>query len=543
MHLKITETHHKGKIKRYAKIVHSFREGNKMRQKLILNLGPVNSDEDLNRYQGILNSMKEGDEFVNLKDIKAKNAKEFGVTHTVSTLFEKYSVNEVLRKELLMNEAKFDVYEVIKALIINRLVEPSSDLAAHDWIKKYYSKELNVQEQQVYRALDYLIARKEEIEIELLRVLKKKFKLKTESTYYDLTSSYFEGNCCEIAMFGYSRDHRKDREQIVIGLAMCDGVPISHEVYEGNTVDKSTLKAVQEKLKQRLGIKKTTFLADRGILTEDNMKLLEGEGYNYILGCARRKSILAKKLLIEQLNSDEEQYAKEVHREQVSVNGKKITRRYILCIDTNTRKERLEHLRNTMEELSEKLKDLQEQYEKSQKRKKGKKLTRDSVMQKVSKILGKNKRLFNVKLESTLEFSINKENWDYEEKIAGKFLLVTNTDMAPDKAMKAYKQLQVVENAFDEIKNFLCVRPIGHWKERRVKAHVFVCVLSFLAECLIEKLAAKSGRKTINELKMLKLVNLDIKGRQKALSTELSPEAELLFNKMGIPKPIASILH
>lgn len=539
MHLTITKKNYKGKVLKHAKIVQSYRDCGTSKQKTILNLGSVNSDEDLNRYREILDSMKEGNEFVNLNDIKAKNAKEFGVTHTVSKLFDKYGVSEVLTRGLSRNRAEFDVYQIIKALIINRLVEPSSDLAACDWISKHYPEELNAQEQYIYRALDYLASGKEEIELGLLKTLKKKIKLKTNSTYYDLTSSYFEGKCCEIAMFGYSRDHRTDRKQIVIGLAMCDGIPISHEVYEGNTADKSTLQSIQEKFKQRLSIRKTIFLADRGIMSADNIAMLEEKEQGYIIGCERRNDNIAKKLLVKQIRSDKQQYAMEVHREQVSVNGKEITRKYILCMDKNTKKERSETLLRIKTKVSKKLGELRAKYEKSQKRKKGKKLTRDSVMQKVLKILGKNKRLFDIKLESKLEFSINKEKWEYERKIAGKFLLVTNTDVTPDKAMKAYKQLQVVENAFDEIKNFIRVRPFGHRKERRIKAHVFVCVLSFLAECLIERLTKKTGRKSINELKTIKLVNLDINGIQKALNTELSPETEELFKKMRIPKPFA----
>ena len=163
----------------------------------------------------------------------------------------------------------------IKALIINRLIKSSSDLSAYDWIKNDYSEKLNIKEHQVYRALDYLIEGKEEIEKQIFDTLKKKLKLKTDLIHYDLTSSYFEGLKCEIAFYGYSRDHRRDKKQIVIGLVMCDGIPICHEVYNGNTVDKSTLKEMTENLKQQRGIIQATIVTDGGLLTNDNEQDLE----------------------------------------------------------------------------------------------------------------------------------------------------------------------------------------------------------------------------------------------------------------------------
>lgn len=541
MHLMITEHKRKEGILKYAKIAESYRdEGSKSpKKRVILNLGPIKSEKDLQKYQRVLDSMKPGDSFINVNDIKAKSPKEYGITYTTTNLLNEYEIGNVLRDHLSKNKAEFSVYEIVKALIINRLVHPRSELSAYDWICKHYSGGLEVQEQHLYRALDYLITKKEEIEQGLFKTLKKKFRFNTGMTYYDLTSSYVEGACCELAMFGYSRNHRRDRKQIVIGLAMCDGLPIKHEVHKGNTVDKTTLKAMQENLKQSLGIKKTIFLADSGLLTPNNLETLEDEEYEYILGHERRQNKIAEKLLVKEINSQEQQYAQEIHREEIVRNEKKITRRYILCLNKNTRKERLETLEKTKKLLEKKLNELQERYKKSQTTKKrGRKLTRESLMQQASNILGKNKRIYNTEFDNGLKYSINKEKWEYEKQIAGKFLLITNTNTEPNEAMKSYKQLQTVENAFDEIKNFLDIRPIYHWKERRVKAHTFICVLSFLIECIIERFTQQTARKIINELEVIKLIELDIKGTKKEFISELSEETETIFKQLNMPKPV-----
>lgn len=531
MHLMTTFTKYKGKVREYAKIVHSYRDDKGVSHpKVILNLGPIKSKQDRKHFQEILGSMREGGEFINLKELSVTNTKEFGITYTTNSLYDKYSISNILKTKLSKNKAKFDIDGIIKALIINRLVKPSSDLSAYDWICNDYADNLNIKEHHIYRALDYLIAKKSEIEEGIFNVLKENLHLDINKVFYDLTSSYFEGSCCTIALYGHSRDHRNDRKQIVIGLVMCDNIPIMHEVFEGNTADKSTLDVMVENLKQRLGLKKPIFVADRGLITADNIEKLEDEKYEYILGCQRRNNNTSEELLIKEAKTDKEQDAIEVKKD-----GNK---RYILCINKNTREDRLHTLKKIKSNIEKKLEELQTHYAKSQETKKGKKITRDSLMLQASKILGKNKRLFNTGYKEGLQFSLNKESWDYENEIAGKFLLITNTALEPIEVMKSYKQLMNVEAAFDEIKNFLNIRPIEHHKEERVKAHVFVCVLAFLVECIIEKLSEESARKTLKKLERIKVTNLNIKSDKKNLITKMTKETEQIFKQLKILPPV-----
>lgn len=537
MFLKITTRKYNGKEKNYATITQSYKVGKKTKHKPVLYLGHVKTNEDMKRFTGILKSMQTGNEFVNLRNISAKSAKEYGVTYMAGKILEKYGIDEILKKHLSKSKSGFDAFELVKALVINRLIRPSSELSAYERISKHYAEKLDVQKHHLYRSLDYLKKEKEEIERDIFDKLKQELNLDISSTFYDLTSSYFEGTCCNIAMFGHSRDHRKDRRQIVIGLVMCDGIPVMHEIHKGNIVDKATLKLVQENLKKNFGIEKSAIIADAGIFTETNAQFLEDESYEYVLGLHRRNMNISKELLAKEFVSCKDHDAIEAHREEITRNDKKFIRRYIICLDNNTRKDRLENLGIIKKNMEKKLKELQEKFKKSQASKKGKKMNRDSLMQQVFKSLGKNKRLFNVEFDNVLVFSLNKENWEYENKIAGKFILVTNTAMKPDEAMKAYKQLQTVENAFDEIKNFLDVRPIFHKKDIRVRAHVFVCVLSFLIERLIERFASETARKVIDEMSVIRIVEFDVKGNEKKMITEISKEAESMFKELKIPVP------
>lgn len=539
MHLMITKLKRGGKNFEYAKIAESYRENGKIKKKILMNLGAIKSEADKQKFIEILNDMKKGEEFIRKKDVIYSSSKEYGITYTTNKLLEKYGIDKILKKQLSKNKAKFNVYSTIKALIINRLVKPSSELSTYDWIKNDYSEKLDVQKQHLYRALDYLIDEKEEIEKKIFDNLKDKLNLNTNLLHYDLTSSYVEGKKCEIAFYGYSRDHRRDKKQIVIGLVMCDGIPIYHEVYDGNTVDKSTLKEMVKNLKEKLGIKNATIVSDGGLLTKENLENLEDNGQKYILGNPRRNNKMAEKYLTEDIESKENQFAKEIGVEKIERNEKEYTRRYILCFNKNTKKERLETLDEIKEKKEKELKELQFRYEKSQAKKKGKKITKESMINQAYKILGKNKRLFDIEeKEGKLKIYFNEDAYDYEKKIAGKFLIVTNTDEKAGKIMKTYKELQMVENAFDEIKNFLDVRGIYHWKERRVQAHVFVCVLSFLVESIIEKFSDESARKTLGKLERIKIGKMNI---GKEITFQLSRDTLIssndIFKNLGIKIP------
>jgi len=166
-------------------------------------------------------------------------------------------------------------------------------------------------------------------------------------------------------------------------------------------------------------------------------------------------------------------------------------------------------------------------------------MTKESMFRQADKLLGKNRRIFELKIkENEIGISFKKEVYDYEKKIAGKFLLVTNTNEKADKIMKSYKELQMVENAFDEIKNFLDIRGIYHWKERRVRAHVFVCVLSFLIESIIERFSDESARTTLRKLERIKIINLDLKKKTKQFLTTISKDTEKIFSELKIQKPL-----
>ncbi|MFG1519805.1 MAG: hypothetical protein AAE977_04960 [Thermoplasmataceae archaeon] len=146
-------------------------------------------------------------------------------------------------------------------MIISRPFEPSSDLDLIDLAGRvYHTWNGGISEDNVYRSLDILIEKKERIEMDIFNALKpEKFVI-----HYDLTSLYFERReNNDLVLFGHSRDKKRGKEQIVIGLVMADGIPIYYEVWPGNTIDPKIVESTISMLKERFHIGKMILIADR----------------------------------------------------------------------------------------------------------------------------------------------------------------------------------------------------------------------------------------------------------------------------------------
>ena len=149
-----------------------------------------------------------------------------------------------------------------------------------------------------YRIMDYLLAIKDEIELELYERLKTLFSINVKLTFYDITSNFFHTDNWSIGKKGHSRDHRSDKEQIVIGVVTSwEGYPIKHYVFEGNTKDEKTVIDVVKQLKKEYQIEETTFVGDRGMITKLNLSTIEDNGFNYIMGVKHRQSEMHAMLL------------------------------------------------------------------------------------------------------------------------------------------------------------------------------------------------------------------------------------------------------
>ncbi len=524
MYLKKVITTYKGKTHEYAQIVKSVRrEDGKSSIEVVKSLGRMKTEEDWERARKIKEALEKGEEVVRLKDIHITEQFELGLTWAAEGLWDTYGIGKALQKGFKTREPQFNPEQIAFMLVVNRLYEPGSDLSSYHWIKNRAWPRITVKKHWIYRTLDLLAVEKKQIEDELFETLKRHLNLDLSLVFYDLTSTYFEGEGPKLAEFGYSRDHRKDRKQLVLGVVLADSIPIAHRVWPGNTHDSATLEETVQDLKERFKIEEVVFVADRGVF-KGNMGNLD----LYIGSVRRRKSQLSERLLLKEVPGSEKKRAAEVHAEE----GK----RFILCLDEDRREQDLEGLEETVEECKTFLEDLNRRFKCTGR---GRPLTEEGCWKRIHKKLGRSRRLFQIEIDAkkTLAWELDQKALKYERAIAGKFLLVTTTDLEPERVMEEYKNLQEVERCFDDLKNVLKLRPVYHRTDRRTKGHVFVCVLSLLLEKLMEKHTNKTFREIKEKLEPLRVNQIEVYGEEIYKRNSISPGADELLTNLGVEKP------
>ncbi|PTD93641.1 IS1634 family transposase [archaeon SCG-AAA382B04] len=532
MHLKKVTSKYKDKTYEYAQIVKSVRrEDGKSSIKVVKSLGRIESEEDWKKARKIKEAMEKDEEVVRLKDIKIKQQFELGLCWVSRELWERCGIGKALQESLKDRKPEFDPKEIIFLLTVNRLYRPGSDLSAYRWIRDRAWPRKEIKPQWIYRTLDLLAEEKEQIEEKLLEKLEKELDLDLGLVFYDLTSSYFEGRGPELAEFGYSRDHRKDRKQLVLGVLMADGIPIAHRLWPGNRKDETTLRKTVEDLRERFGIQEVVFVADRGVISKDNLEELE-QNFDYILATPRRKSKLSKELLRKEVPGSREQRAREVHQEREK--GK----RWILCLNEDRREKDLQRLEEAVEEGKKMLQDLEKRYESKGR---GRPMSQKGVWKRIEKKLGRNQRLFEVEAKDQgtreLSWELDQKALKFERSIQGKFLLVTTSDLEPVKVVEEYKNLEDVERAFDDLKNLLKVRPIYHQTEKRTRGHLFVSILSLLLEKLMERETNRTFRDLKEEMESLKVNRIGVCGEEIYKRNSLDSEQEKILEGLETEKP------
>jgi hypothetical protein len=357
-----------------------------------------------------------------------------------------------------------------------------------------------VDEDELYAALDLLGEAQETIETKLAAKHLKNGSL----VLYDVSSSYLEGRCCELAQFGYSRDKRGDRPQIVYGvLCAPDGCPVAVEVFEGNVGDPSTLGTQIDKLKARFHLERVILVGDRGMITNARIDAeLRPQGLEWIT------SLRAP--AIQKLAADDGplQFSLFDERDLAEIASPDYPgERLIVCRNPALAQERARKREDLLAATEAKLAKAAAAV--ASRRLRGK----DKIGLAVGAVLDRRKMGKHFRLaiaDNAFSFERDKEKIDAEAALDGLYVLRTNvasSTLSPEAAVIAYKNLALVERAFRTLKSIdLEVRPIHHRLAGRVRAHVLLCMLAYyivwhmrqaLAPILFEdhdKAAARAAR-------------------------------------------------
>lgn len=368
--------------------------------------------------------------------------------------------------------------DLVLALIAQRVLHPSSKLAATRlWADSTLAEQFAVAEADVdelYQVMDWLLARQKRIENQLA----KRHLSEGGHVLYDVSSSSYTGHTCALARFGHNRDGRRDRPCIVYGL-MTDsaGRPVAVDVYPGNTGDPSTVPDQMEKLQGRFGLERVVAVGDRGMLTETQIeKLRQRPGLGW-LSCLRSEAI--RKLIdaghVERSLFDERNLA-EIHSPDFP--GERLVACFNPILAERRRRKREALLTATEAQF--------QRIARAVARRTKKPLGRGEIGVKVGRVLNQYKvgKHFRLTIaEGLFAWQRRAEAIAEETALDGIYVIRTSEPaerLSPEQAVRGYKRLADVEQAFRSLKGLdLLVRPIHHRVEQRVRAHFFVCLLAY----------------------------------------------------------------
>jgi transposase len=375
---------------------------------------------------------------------------------------------------------------LVIAMIVARIIQPASKLATARALEDETATtslgiELDldaVTETELYGALDWLLERQTRIETKIA----KKHLSDGTLVLYDVTSSYYTGRRSELSQFGYNRDGKKRFPQIVYGLlCSADGCPVAIEVFAGNTSDTKTLGSQIKKVRRRFGIERVVFVGDRGMITSKRIdeELRDVEGLDWITALrADNIKVLASQGTIQPSLFDERDLA-EV--ESPDYPGERL----VVCRNPALAEERARK-RTELLAATEKLLD---KIVEATKRKRTPLRGEAKIGLRVGRVINRHKMSKHFILEiGAASFSYKRDDPAITEEAALDGIYVIRTSVTPEaftsqEAVKAYKDLSKVERAFRSIKTVdLKVRPIFHWLDDRIRAHVFLCMLAYYVE-------------------------------------------------------------
>ena len=391
-----------------------------------------------------------------------------------------------LKLDTILDRTSSRSRQLTIAMIAARVIDPRSKLATAralhpDTLSSSLGEHLQlgeVSEEELYRALDWLLKRQPAIEASLA----KQHLTEGGLVLYDLTSTYFEGRHCELAKLGHSRDGQSGKPQIVFGLLTnAAGCPVAVEVWEGNTADPKTIPAQVKKLRERFGLKRFVLVGDRGMITSARIRedFPEDSGVSWITAL-RATSIqkLAASGALQLSLFDTVDLAEIAHPDFPG-------ERLVVCFNPLLSAERARKREDLLKATEKHLEKIAAATQRPKRPLRGK----HAIGLRVGRVLGRFKmgKHYQITIqEDSFQYQRKADSIEREKKLDGIYVIRTNVPAASLPAaevVRSYKQLSGVERAFRSLKTVdLRVRPIHHWLAQRVRAHVLLCMLAYYVE-------------------------------------------------------------
>jgi transposase len=506
----------------YYSLVEPYRENGKNRHRVITYLSGL-APEEVQRIRRGLAVMKGLEiETIKVEDLIFEDHWRYLDVAFLDVIWKQWKLSKIFPQS---GDKDVQTSEIVEILTLYRCLDPGSYLSAVDWFNKTALDRIlhingqHINKSRIFRELDLIEDKKEDIERYLYKTLKKRDEGSMHIVFYDLTDTYFEGRKCELASAGRTKSNGFRKKRVVLSLLVnSSGYPFAWDILEDYTADVKTIKNLSVQWKREFKFKdnEIVLVFDRGMVSDENLKHLELEKYKYITALDKNQIPGTQKVNIERFESINEEnmteqiikmgfrkYDDTTYYENLgTVDG----RRYVLIFNP----EMLIDQRKSCKELIQRAKDYLDEENKVLSGAK-KSRNRDKTKNRIDKQLKAMKAMnfVDYDLEPLIikadgkeinSFSIvpketdgNREAIKKAERTDGLWTIVTNTaskgddenGFTEDDLIRAYRDKNQIEQAFKDVKSFIKIQPFNVWTPKHVRAHYTICVLSYLLDITI----------------------------------------------------------
>jgi hypothetical protein len=509
----------------YLQIVESFRDGKSVRQRVIATLGRMDHLKASGQIDALMRSLARFTETLQVVSaarnpkITTCKAKSWGPPLVFGRLWNQQGLTDLIKSLALKRKFAFDMERAVFALALQRLCEPGSDLQGSHWLNSIECAGFErLQLQHLYRATGFLHDVRHDLERELFFRDLNLFNQQLDLVFLDTTSTYvYRDEETSYCKRGYSRDRRSDLPQFVLCVAVnAKGWPVAWEVFPGNTADIEAFEQVIAKLRERFRINRVIVVADRGMISQRAINILtehEKAPFDYVLGCRMRRQKQIKEEVLPRAGRYQE-VASNLMVKEVRVGD----RRYVVCLNPDEAQKDAANREAILVKLEQ------------------------TINQKGPKAVIGNKGYARFLKVRKGGLTINQEAVEADQKLDGKFVLMTNTELPASEVAKTYKGLWRVERTFRKEKSTLEVRPIYHHRDETSIGHI---VASFLALRLEVDLQARLDKKGVDtswpdlmrNLNQLQAIRMTLEGNNYLIRTDFEGNAYQAFKAAGVQPP------
>jgi len=537
----------------YLQVAENYRDDNgTVRAKVLFGLGRRDQvdEEAIKRFIGSLARFLSNDDQAAVRartgleaGVEYLGSKEYGGAYLLDGLWRRLGIDKAIKKAAGGREFSVPVERLLFALVANRALAPSSKLAAESWVQDvvFIDGLPEVEVQQLYRAMDFLLEAKDEIEREVFSSVSHLFNLEVDLIFVDTTSTYFEiehANQDELdAETGavtpglrkrsrHSKDKRPDLPQAVMGFAVTrDGIPVKSWVWPGNTVDVSVVDEIKRDLND-WRLSRMVLVMDTGFNSEANRRVLQGAGDHFIIGEKMRVGKDAKPAEALKRPGRYRTITDTLRAKEVTVNAGSVAAERFIVVHNQKEAERDEQKRvDIVAETERRIQELGDLT--------GKDHTKKVCDLKASPTFGK-----YLREQKNGQLKLDKGKIAREAKLDGKYLIRTSDPhLSVEDVVLGYKQLFEIERVNRDLKHTIDVRPVYHRKEQRIRAHVLLCWLALLLIRIAETESGDSWHQLKKNFRQLTVGFLAANGGELAQLNKVTSEQKRVLNALNLKSP------